>query len=73
MPIVAAVIGMARGIKIRVLAEGVETLEQAKFLRSHKCDEAQGYYFGRPSDAQQFTQLLKAGISAPAGFLERVA
>jgi diguanylate cyclase (GGDEF)-like protein/PAS domain S-box-containing protein len=60
--IVTAVIGMARSFKVRVVAEGVETLEQLEFLRSHDCDEAQGYFFSRPVAAAQFGRLLKSGI-----------
>lgn len=59
--IVKAVIGMARGLKLRVIAEGVETLEEVAFLRAYRCDEAQGYYFGRPVPPQQFAILLKNG------------
>jgi diguanylate cyclase (GGDEF)-like protein len=60
--IVKAVIGMARGLKLRVIAEGVETLEEVAFLRAYRCEEAQGYYFSRPVPAQQFAMLLKNGI-----------
>jgi diguanylate cyclase (GGDEF)-like protein len=63
--IVTAVIGMARTLKLRVIAEGVETREEMEFLRAHQCDEAQGYYFSRPIPAQQFAKLLKAGIREP--------
>jgi EAL domain-containing protein (putative c-di-GMP-specific phosphodiesterase class I) len=64
--IVTAVISMARSLKLRVVAEGVETLEQLAFLRSHDCDEAQGYYFSRPVPPEQFANLLRTGISVPA-------
>jgi len=60
--IVRAVIGMARGLKLRVIAEGVETLEEVAFLRAYRCEEAQGYYFSRPVPAQQFAMLLRNGI-----------
>jgi diguanylate cyclase (GGDEF)-like protein len=61
--IVKAVIGMARGLKLRVIAEGVETLEELAFLRAYQCDEAQGYYFSRPLPAQRFATLLENGIA----------
>jgi diguanylate cyclase (GGDEF)-like protein len=61
--IVTAVIGMAQSLKLRVVAEGVETLEQLGFLRAHHCDEVQGYYFSRPVAPEQFEKLLKTGIS----------
>jgi diguanylate cyclase (GGDEF)-like protein/PAS domain S-box-containing protein len=60
--IVKAVIGMARGLKLRVIAEGVETREELAFLRAYRCDEAQGYYFSRPVPSQQFALLLKNGM-----------
>jgi diguanylate cyclase (GGDEF)-like protein/PAS domain S-box-containing protein len=61
--IVTAVISMGRSLKLRVVAEGVETLEELAFLRAHRCDEAQGYYFARPVASQQFAGLLETGIS----------
>jgi diguanylate cyclase (GGDEF)-like protein len=60
--IVKAVIGMARNLKLRVIAEGVETLEELAFLRAYRCDEAQGYYFSRPVLPQQFAIMLRNGI-----------
>jgi len=60
--IVKAVIGMARSLKLRVIAEGVETLEEVAFLRAYRCEEAQGYYFSPPVPAQQFGLLLRNGI-----------
>src|SRR6202161_3689305 len=44
--LVAAIIGIARSLKLRVVAEGVETQQELEFLQVHECDEAQGYYFG---------------------------
>jgi diguanylate cyclase (GGDEF)-like protein len=60
--IVAAVIGMAQNLKLRVIAEGVETQEELAFLRARHCEAAQGYYFSRPAPAEQFAKLLKTGI-----------
>jgi len=61
--IVKAVIGLGRSLKLRVVAEGVETQEQLAFLQAHHCDEAQGYYFSRPVHPAQFAKLLKTGIT----------
>lgn len=60
--IVTAVINMARSLGLRIIAEGVETLEELVFLQAHRCDEAQGYYFSRPVDPRQFAVLLENGI-----------
>jgi diguanylate cyclase (GGDEF)-like protein len=57
-PIVCAVISMAKSLNQRVIAEGVETVEQLAFLRAQHCDEGQGYYFSRPLAAEQFAKLL---------------
>ena len=60
--IVTAVISMARSLKLRVIAEGVETLEDLAFLQAHQCDEGQGFYFGPPVPAEQFAALLERGL-----------
>ena len=56
--IVTAIIAMARNLGLRVVAEGVETGEQLAFLQSHQCEEAQGYYLGRPMPPEEFARLL---------------
>ncbi len=56
--IVQAILAMARQLKIRVLAEGVETPAQRRFLRDHGCEEAQGYAFSRPLPAEACTDFL---------------
>jgi|HubBroStandDraft_6_1064221.scaffolds.fasta_scaffold21583_2 diguanylate cyclase (GGDEF)-like protein/PAS domain S-box-containing protein len=57
--VISAVIGMAKSLKQRIVAEGVETIEQLAFLQAHGCDEGQGYYFSRPTAAPQFASLLE--------------
>jgi EAL domain-containing protein (putative c-di-GMP-specific phosphodiesterase class I) len=57
---------MGRGLKLRVVAEGVETKEELEFLQEHLCEEAQGYYFSRPVLPAQFAKLLETGIAGVA-------
>ena len=56
--IVAAIIAMARRLKLRVIAEGVETKEQLVALAELQCDEYQGFYFSRPLSAEQLTGMF---------------
>jgi diguanylate cyclase (GGDEF)-like protein len=61
-----AIIAMGKSLSLTVVAQGVETKEQADFLRQHACDEFQGFYFNKPMSADQFTKLLReqdAGIT----------
>jgi diguanylate cyclase (GGDEF)-like protein/PAS domain S-box-containing protein len=69
--IVTAVIGMGRSMKLRVVAEGVETQQELNFLQARLCDEAQGYYFSRPVPPSQFANLLKRGIPEPSVVVHR--
>jgi diguanylate cyclase (GGDEF)-like protein len=56
--IVRAVIDMAQNLRLTVIAEGVETEQQAAFLRRHGCDQAQGYFYGRPVPAEEISSRL---------------
>jgi len=52
---------MGKSLKLRVLAEGVETQEQLALLQAQGCDEIQGYYFSRPLPADELAKLLREG------------
>src|SRR6202163_4644280 len=56
--IVRAVIGLAHGLNLPVLAEGVETKPQLDFLAAESCDEAQGYLLGRPQPILEYSDLI---------------
>jgi EAL domain-containing protein (putative c-di-GMP-specific phosphodiesterase class I) len=56
---VEAFIDMARGLHLRVIAQGVETVEDLEFLWAHDCDEAQGNFFGRPVPPDQLAKLFR--------------
>jgi diguanylate cyclase len=64
--IAIAIIGMAKTLGIRVIAEGVETNEQAALLREWGCDELQGYLFSRPLATAAFERFLDTRLPAPA-------
>jgi EAL domain-containing protein (putative c-di-GMP-specific phosphodiesterase class I) len=60
--IVVATIAMAKTMKLKVVAEGVETRDQAEFLVARQCDELQGYYFSRPLPAAELETHLRQGF-----------
>jgi len=55
-----AIMAMGNSLSLTVVVQGVETLEQAEFLRTHACDELQGFYFKKPLPAEEFAKLLHA-------------
>jgi diguanylate cyclase (GGDEF)-like protein len=59
-----AIIAMGRSLSLTVVAQGVETKEQAELLREHACDELQGFYFNKPLPAQQFAEFLRTQSSS---------
>lgn len=64
--IVRTVIAMAHGLHMDVVAEGVETEEQRRFLAWRRCDQAQGYFYGRPMPLQQLIEWYNRGEAQPA-------
>jgi len=59
MKITRAIIAMAHGLRLKVVAEGVETADQLQFLRSLSCDAAQGYFLYPPLEADKVAEILK--------------
>ncbi|MEK7827847.1 MAG: EAL domain-containing protein, partial [Thermodesulfobacteriota bacterium] len=59
------IISLAHSLELKVVAEGVETEEQANLLRLLKCDEFQGYLFSRPVPAEEIDILLQDDKSPP--------
>jgi EAL domain-containing protein (putative c-di-GMP-specific phosphodiesterase class I) len=66
-PVVAGVIGLGRGLGLRVVAEGVETVDQVRELAALGCDRVQGYLLGRPGPAEEVLRRLPAGPALPLG------
>ena len=64
--IVRAVIGLARGLNIPVLAEGVETQAQLNFLTAEHCDKVQGFLIGRPEPISHYAKCVGRKKPAPA-------
>lgn len=62
MTIVSTIISLAHSLNLKVIAEGVETEEQAKMLRLFRCDQLQGYLLGRPAPFESVTALLAKAI-----------
>jgi len=60
-----AIIAMGRMLSMTIVAQGVETKEQADFLRQNGCDEFQGFYLNKPMPADQIAELLRAQPDTP--------
>ena len=59
--LISAIIGMGKSLELNIIAEGVETVEQLKFLQAQQCEEGQGFLFSKALPAEDFAQLLQAG------------
>jgi diguanylate cyclase (GGDEF)-like protein len=64
--IVEAIITMAHSLRLNVIAEGVESLEQLEFLRQRNCHQAQGYFFSKPLAPHHFEYFLRTGTTSVA-------
>jgi EAL domain-containing protein (putative c-di-GMP-specific phosphodiesterase class I) len=63
--IVRAVLGLGKGLGLPVIAEGVETNEELRFLQEESCDEVQGYLLGRPDAIESFRKYTHTGANPP--------
>ena len=69
-----ATLSMAQSLNLKVVAEGIENMDQADFLRSHHCEMGQGYLFSKPLPAKEISKLLEEGraLKSAAGPLDFV-
>jgi len=68
---VRTIIAMAHTLGFKVVAEGIETEAQARYLREHRCEEGQGYLFARPMPAAELAALLASRQAAEAALPRR--
>jgi len=71
--IAQAVVGIGRSLDLQVVAEGVETARQLRFVRDSGCHEIQGYLFSAPVPAEQFVQLFRSSIDGASGIFAPTA
>jgi len=63
---------MAHGLHMDVVAEGVETEEQQRFLAWRRCDQAQGYFYGRPMPLEQLINLYLTKSGRPGSTIDEI-
>jgi EAL domain-containing protein (putative c-di-GMP-specific phosphodiesterase class I) len=71
--IVISIVNVAKAFGLRVVAEGIETDEQAAFVRSLGCEEGQGYRFGKPQRFDAFVSALRSAQRPKLRLVERSA
>jgi EAL domain-containing protein (putative c-di-GMP-specific phosphodiesterase class I) len=58
--LVSSIIDLGKSLNLRIIAEGIETAEQLDFLRRHRCEEGQGFYFSKAVEPEAFVLFLNA-------------
>jgi diguanylate cyclase (GGDEF)-like protein/PAS domain S-box-containing protein len=64
--IARSIIALSKNLKLKVIGEGVETIQQRDFLRAQGCDEMQGYLYSKPKPAHELEEVLRAAATAAA-------
>jgi EAL domain-containing protein (putative c-di-GMP-specific phosphodiesterase class I) len=62
-----AIISLGHGLRLKVIAEGVESEAQLAFLKAHQCDEVQGFYYSTPVPPDECALLFSTGRAVPIG------
>ncbi|NOV03850.1 EAL domain-containing protein [Paenibacillus planticolens] len=70
--VVKSIIHLAQGLGLKVVAEGVETMDQLTFLKQYECDEIQGYLFSKPVPVTEFKKLLAKEVLIPSEINQRI-
>ena len=65
--IATAIIALGNSLRLKVIAEGVETEEQLAMLRNMGCHQAQGYLLGRPMPAEEFAEYVRQSVNSNSG------
>jgi len=60
--LVSSIIDLGKNLNLRIIAEGIETAEQLDFLKRHRCEEGQGFYFSKAVEPEAFALFLKASL-----------